>query len=68
MSQLNEHQRKVAGILRLARGEVLPGTNVVIDEAQRMRWYQTVNEAADGLEFDSIGQVTEFMDLAGVPD
>jgi hypothetical protein len=64
---LTEQQRKTARELRTERPPVIEGTNVVLRDEARSRWYDKVIAAMHENSVAS-SDVCEFCDIAGVPD
>jgi len=65
-----EHQRVALALLK-ARPPVLPGTRVVLNDAQRKVWYDCVTQVALALGFPHTKagrrDAKAFFDAAGVP-
>lgn len=64
---LTKKQRRSARKLRQQRPTVIPGTNVVVDEAQRKAWFHRITAA---MKTHNVipSDAHAFCDIAGVPD
>lgn len=64
---LTATQRKAAEELLATRPEVIPGTRVIVNNAQRKHWYAQVTDMMERLHVAD-GDTGRFCDIAGVPD
>lgn len=64
---LTKIQRKVAASLFIVRPAVIPGSRVIVDDGERKRWYDKVVNAMKANKVKD-KDITEFCDIAGVPD
>ena len=67
-SKLNAQQLLAAVNCRDNRPTVLPGTNVILDDAARKEWFDLVCERMEKHGIKEPLQIKEFCDVAGVPD
>lgn len=50
------------------RPPVIEGTRVIPDDTARLQWFDSVMEAMKAQGIKGMRDITEFCDLAGVPD
>lgn len=67
-SVLNAEQRAAAEKMCSERPTVFPGTKVIIDDAERLRWYNKVVDQMTTLSVEGSQMVAEFCDIAGVSE
>lgn len=64
---LTQAQRIIAQQLRNVRPPVLYGTNAIIDDKQREKWYAAVSRALKQHDVRTMDR-SAFCDIAGVPE
>lgn len=65
---LTETQVKAAQEMRTLRPAVIPGTNVIPDDAQRRAWYKQVTATMERVGISGLSRdIEEFCNIAGVP-
>lgn len=65
---LTDIQVRVALIVLAERPPVIPDTCVIINEVQKVVWYNQVGDAMKMVGIKTREQVNEFCNLAGVPN
>lgn len=66
--RLTKEEAARASKLFQERPPVLPGTRVILDDGQRAAWYARVTQEIKALKIQDSRAMSEFCDLAGVPD
>jgi len=64
---LNEVQKSLALGLKDIRPPVIPGTNVIVNSEELLKYYVAVGAAINACGITGRGHA-EFCDLAGIPD
>lgn len=67
-SVLNSAQRAAAEQMRRERPPVIEGTNTIIDDEARLRWYNKVVDEMTARNVVGHQMVAEFCDISGAPD